>query len=78
MPGKILDLVAAQHLPEELTGHALHLVSLVEHNGVVRRNDRPEVVLVRPHGEVGEEQVVVDHHQIRLAGALVHLGHEAL
>ena len=50
---------------------------LVEHNCVVRRNDRSEVILVIAHGEVGEEQVVVDHYDVRLAGSLVHLRHIA-
>jgi hypothetical protein len=60
---------------EEVGRHVLEQVRLVEDHRVVV-GDRA-AGMIAAQRQVGEEQVVVDDHQLRLFGALAHLRHEA-
>ena len=70
------ELPGAHLLAEEAAGQVRQLVRLVQHHGVGLRQQLAEALLAQRH--VGQEQVMVDDHHIRLLGAAARLHHEAV
>jgi hypothetical protein len=70
-----VDFVRGHLDPEVLGGHVLDEVGFVQDQGVIGGNDLAVVAVL--HREVGAEKVVVDHHDVRLQGALAHARHPA-
>ena len=75
VPLQFLELVVAHRNAEVLAHHVFDLVGLVEHHRAVFGDDAGELPLL--HGQVGEEEVVVDDDDVALMRALVHAGEEA-
>ena len=71
----------ARDLGAEVRGRdVLEMVRLVEDQPLVGRQDCGLLPIVRglPHGEVGGQQVMVDHHDVRLRRPAPRLEQEAL
>ena len=64
VPGQIQQLPATQAQSEEVARHLRQLVGLIQDKTVRQRQQFTEALLFEGH--VGAQQMVVDHHQIRL------------
>ena len=73
---QLLDAVIAERDAEVVGRHILELVRLVHDEGRAARDHLAERAV--PHRRIGAQQVVVHDHDVRLGGALAHLGHEAV
>src|SRR5438067_12849438 len=65
---ELADAMAGKLRAEMLGRDFLHRVRLVEHDRVVTRQySRPRISgRGSPQGQIGEEEVMVDHHHVRL------------
>ena len=72
---EVLDAVRRDLDPEVLRGHVLQQVGLVQDDRVVVGDHRAVAAVL--DREVGAEQVVVDHDEVRLQRALPHARHPA-
>jgi hypothetical protein len=64
IPAQVEELAGANGDPEETAGHLGQLVSLVDDVGIRRGQQLTKPLVL--DGKVGAEQVMIDHHHIRL------------
>ena len=75
IPPQLLHPVIAHRESEILARDIFDLMRFVEDHGVVVGQNAAH--FVPAHGEIGEEEMVVDDDDVRFRGALVHQGDEA-
>jgi hypothetical protein len=77
---QLLEAVIADGDAEILPGYVLDFVRFVEHHRVIFGQDAAFGITILQHllqRQIGEEQVMVDDHDVAGLGALVHQGEEA-
>ncbi len=74
--GKFLPRAHAETFAEKVGGQFRQLMGLVDDEGLRARQDFAETLLLQR--EVGQQQMVVDHHQIRFLRTLACTHHEAV